>query len=78
MRPRPYFAEHLAFLDKKVSKLLNPDLYFTTSESSLELARLLNSKAGPEQWRFTADLRPVLKFTETYARLMPKIEVVTA
>lgn len=62
------------YLHKLVDEQLEAGLVYPNSSSKWSYATNLVPKPGPEEWRFTVDLRPVNRCTFSLRFLMPYIE----
>lgn len=74
---RRYSPPQMAFLRKKTDELLRLGLIKRNNRSQWACAPLLVPKEGPEQFRFTVDLRPVNRQTIPFAWPMPNLESAT-
>ena len=71
---RRYSPPQTAFLRKKTDELLELGLIRRNNKSQWACAPLIVPKPGPEQFRFTVDLRPVNEQTVVYSWPMPHVE----
>ena len=78
VKVRRYPPAQADFLKKKVVDLETLGLVKRNTESSWGCAPLIVPKDGPEQFRFTVDLRPVNQVTEPFDWPMPELESVIA
>ena len=73
---RRYSPPQAQFLRNKVEELLDLGLIRPNTESAWACAPLIIPKSGPEQFRFTVDLRPVNNQTVPFTWPMPHLETV--
>jgi len=78
VKVRRYSPPQAAFLRKKVEELLSMGLIRANNRSAWACAPLIVPKAGPEEFRFTVDLRPVNSQTIPHAWPMPDLESMTS
>lgn len=69
-----YSQEQRAFLDKFASDLGHTGMVYANPTSIWVSAPLIVPKTGPAKIRFTADLRPINKYTVRSQHPMPDIE----
>lgn len=72
---RNYSASQRAFISSLMQDLVRHNLVYANPSSKWACAPLIVPKAGPSQWRFTVDLRPVNRFTVPYQFPMPRVEI---
>lgn len=72
---RRYSESQKRFLRKLVDRLLDANLIYSNSSSKWACAPHLVPKNGPDEWRFTVDLRPVNSQTFAQAFPMPVLEM---
>lgn len=78
MKPRRYSPPQAVFLRTKVDELQRKGLVKPNNRSRWACAPLIVPKPGPEQFRFTVDLRPVNSQTEPHPWPMPDMETVSS
>lgn len=72
---RKYNESQRAFLRKLVRKLIDANLIYSNPTSRWACAPHLVPKQGPDEWRFTTDLRPINCQTYPQAFPLPIIEM---
>lgn len=71
---RNYSQSQRVFMTNLTDELMKYNLIYPNPSSKWACAPLLVPKAGPAEWRFTVDLRPVNRFTIRHQFIMPRIE----
>lgn len=74
VRLRKYSKEQREFLDKFVDSLVKYGMTYPNPTSPWACAPLLVPKPGPAKYRFTVDLRPIIKYTIRHQYPMPNLE----